>query len=297
MRITVNTPSGNIGRALTLALLDARAEVTLISRNPDKVSDLVGRGARLVPGEIDDETTLGEALAGADAVFWLNPPAIRPDYVAWSEATGQRAADVARRHGVQRALVLSSVGAQAGHGTGPVSPLLAIEKAFEAAVPHTVALRPGFFMENILRSLGTLASEGAIYAPVPGNVPVAQVATRDIAAMAAAELLDPRWTGHRVRGVHGPEDVSQDQAAAILGKVLGRPVKYVQITVEQARQGMVSMGFPAFAADLFAEMYQAILSGRMVPAEPRTAETTTTTTLEQFAREVVAPAVAQAQAR
>jgi uncharacterized protein YbjT (DUF2867 family) len=297
MRITVNTPSSNIGRVLTQALLDARAQVTIISRNPDKVADLVGRGARLIKGEIDDERVLDEALAGADAVFWLNPPAVRPDFVAWSEATGAKAAAAAKRHGVKRAVVLSSVGAQAGHGCGPVSPMLAIEKAFEANVPNTLALRPGFFMENILRNLDTLASQGAIYSPVPGNVPVPQVATRDIGVVAAQELLDEKWTGHRVRGVHGPKDVSQDQAAEILSKALGRPVKYVQVSVDQARQGMLGAGFPEFAADLFTEMYSAILSGRMIPAEPRSAETTTPTTLEQFARDVVAPAVAKAQAR
>jgi uncharacterized protein YbjT (DUF2867 family) len=297
MRITVNTPSGNIGRALTHALLDAGTHVTILGRSPDKVTDLVGRGARLIKAEVDDARALDEAFAGADAVFWLNPPAVRPDLVAWSEATGRTAAAAAKRHGVARAVVLSSVGAQAGHGTGPVSPLLAIEQAFAAAVPSSLALRPGYFMENVLRSLGTLASEGAIYSPVPGNVPVAQVATRDIAAVAAKELLDTRWTGHRVRGVHGPVDLSQDQVAETLSKVLGRPVKYVQVTVEQARQAMLGMGFPGFAADLFCEMYQAILSGHMVTAEPRTAETTTPTTFEQFAREVVAPAVAQAQAR
>ncbi|HWN69667.1 MAG TPA: NmrA family NAD(P)-binding protein [Haliangium sp.] len=297
MRITVNTPSGNIGRPLTQALLDAGAQVTIISRNPDKVADLVGRGARLVKGEIDDERVLDEALAGADAVFWLNPPAFRPDFVEWCEATGQKAAAAAKRHGASRAVVLSSLGAQAGRVTGAVAPLLAIEKAFEAALPNSLALRPGFFMENILRNVGTIAGQGAIYAPVPGDVPVPQVATRDIAAVAAQELLDGAWTGHRVRGVHGPRDVSQNEAAEILSKVLGRPVKYVQVTVEQAGQGMLAAGFPDFVAKLFTDMYSAILSGKMVPAEPRSAETTTPTTLEQFARDVVAPAVAQAQAR
>ena len=297
MRIIVNTPGGNIGRALTQALLDAGAEVTIISRSPDKVTDLVGRGARLVQGEIDDERVLEEAFAGGEALFWLNPPALRPDYVAWSEATGHKAAAVARRQGVSRALILSSLGAQAGHGTGPVSPMLAIEQAFAAAVPNTVALRPGFFMENVLRDLGTLASDGAIYAPVPADVPVAQVATRDIAAAAAQELLAGAWTGHRVRGLHGPADLSQEQVAATLSEALGRPVKYVQVTVEQARQALAGMGMPGFAVDMYAEMYEAIRSGLLASAEPRTAETTTPTTFEQFAREVVAPAVAQAQAR
>jgi uncharacterized protein YbjT (DUF2867 family) len=297
MRILVNTPGGNIGRPLTQALLDAGAQVTIISRNPDKVKDPVARGARLVTGEVDDARVLDEAFAGVDAVFWLSPPAIRPDYVAWSEATGRAAADTARRHGVSRAVVLSSVGAQVGHGTGPVSPMLVIENAFAEAVPHTVALRPGFFMENILRSLDTIARDGVIYAPVPGSVPVPQVATRDIAVVAAQELLDTSWTGHRIRGVHGPADVSQEQATAILGEVLGRPIQYVQVSIEQARQGMLAAGFPGFAVDLYGEMYEAIFAGRMISAEPRSAATTTPTTFAQFAREVVVPAVAQAQAR
>jgi uncharacterized protein YbjT (DUF2867 family) len=295
MRITVNTPSGNIGRPLTQALLDARAQVTILSRSPDKLADLVGRGARPIKAEVDDERALDEAFAGADAVFWLTPPAMRPDYIEWSEATGRKAAAAARRHGVARAVVLSSIGAQVGHGTGPVSPLLAIEQAFAAAVPSSLALRPSSFMENVLRSLGSLASEGVIYSPLPSDLPLPHVATRDIAAVAAQELLDTSWKGQRIRGVHGPVDLSQDQIAETLTRILGRQVKYVQISVDQARQGMLAAGFPGFAADLFCEMYQGFLDGRVAAAEPRTAETTTPTTFEQFAREVVAPAVAQAR--
>ncbi len=296
MRITVNTPGGNIGRDLTQNLLDAGADVTIISRSPEKVADLVGRGARLVQGSIDEQAVLDEALKGADALFWLTPPAGRPDYHEWAVLTARQAAATARRQGVSRVVLLSSVGAQSGPGTGPVGVMLAIEQLFAEHVPHTVSLRAGFFMENFFRSLDTLARDGVIYQPSPANKPFPLVATRDVAAVAAAELLDGSWTGHRIRGVQGPADLSYDQAAAILSEALGRPVKYVQVSVDQARQGMRGVGMPEFLVETFSEMYQAIVDGRMDASEPRTAETTTPTSLALFAREALAPALAQARA-
>lgn len=295
MRITVNTPSGNIGRTLTQSLLDAGANVTLISRSPDKVSDLTGRGARLVQGSIDEQAVLDEALAGADALFWLTPPAARPDYHQWAVSTAQKAAATAKRLGVSRVVLLSSVGAQSGPGTGPVGVMLEIEKLFAEQVPNTVSLRAGFFMENLFRSLDTLR-DGALYQPAPAQKPFPLVATRDIAAVAAEELLDASWTGYRIRGVHGPEDLNYAQVAAILSDALGRPIQYVQVSVDQVRQGMRGAGLPDFLTDIFSEMYQAVVDGRMDAAEPRTAATTTPTSLAAFAREALAPALAQARA-
>lgn len=297
MRITVNTPSGNIGRILTQRLLDAGADVTIISRSPEKVGDLIGRGARLVEGSIDEQAVLDQALAGADALFWLTPPAGRPDYHVWAVATARQAAATSRRLGVSRVVLLSSIGAQTGPGTGPVAPMQEIEQLFAEQVPNTVSLRAGFFMENFFRSLDTLAQDGVIYQPSPASKPYPLVATRDIAAVAAEELLDASWAGHRIRGVHGPAHLSYEQAAAILSETLGRPIKYVQVSVDQARQGMRGAGLPDFLTDIFIEMYQAIVDGRMDPAEPRTAETTTPTSLAEFAREALAPALAQAQAQ
>ena len=296
MRITVNTPSGNIGRTLTQSLLDAGADVTIISRNPEKVGDLVGRGARLVQGQIDDQAVLDEALTGADALFWLTPPAGRPDYHEWAVATARQAAATARRLGVSRVVILSSIGAQTGHGTGPVAPMLEVETIFAEHVPNTLSLRPGFFMENLFRSLDTLARDGVFYQPSPADKPFPLVATRDIGVVAAQELLDGSWTGHRIRGVHGPEHLSYNQVAAILTETLGRPIQYVQVSVDQARQGMRGAGLPDFLTDIFSEMYQAIVDGRMDAAEARTAETTTPTSLATFAREALAPALSPARA-
>jgi uncharacterized protein YbjT (DUF2867 family) len=290
MRIVVNTPNGNIGRSLVETLLARGAEVTLIARNPEKVRDFAARGARVVQGSIDDREVLDRAFEGAGAVFWLTPPGMRPDAHEWAIATARTAAEAVRRRDVKRVVLLSSVGAQSGPGVGPVGALLDIEKAFRAAAPDVVSLRAGFFMENLFRSLDTIVKAGAIFSPTPADKKSPTVASRDIAAMAAEELL-ASTPGHRTRGVHGPVDLSPREQAAILTEVLGFPVAYVEVPVEAAEKGMVDAGVPAFAAASFADMYRGIIDGRMDPAEPRSAETTTPTTFAEFARDVLRPAV------
>lgn len=295
-KIVVNTPNGTIGRKVCEALLDAGATLTVISRGADKVAPLAARGATVVEGSIDDAATLKAAFAGADSLLWITPPGgARPDYHAWATSTGEQAAALAREAGIANVVVLSSVGAHSGRGTGPVGVLLEIEDAFRAAIPHVTVLRPGFFMENFFRDVGTLAQMGKIFSPIPADKKVPLVATDDIAAAAVRALLDPR-PGHAILGLHGPEDLTYPEVAALLTEAWGRPVEYVQVRVEDARQGMLGAGFPAFAADLFAEMYQAIVDGRMDPAEPRTAETTTPTSLASFFRGTLVPALAGASA-
>jgi len=291
MSIVINTPGGNIGRALTEKLLAAGEQVVIISRNPSKVSDLVERGARIVEGSIDDEGVLEKALKGAESLFWLTPPVARPDYDDWSRSVARSAAKVAKANGVGRVVIVSSLGAHTGPGTGPVSVMRDIENGFKELIPNVASLRAGFFMENLLLSVSSIAQTGSIFMPAPADKTFPFVATRDIANTAASYLLARGWTGHVTIGVHGPKDLSYAQAAEVLSKALGKKVNYVQVSVEQAKQSMLGMGMPGFLATIFAEMYQAIVDGRMDPAEPRTPESTTPTTLFEFAREVLAPAV------
>ena len=294
-KIVVNTPNGTIGRKVSEALLDAGATLTVLSRTADKVAPLAARGATVVEGSLDDAAALKAAFAGADSLLWITPPAIRPDFQAWAIDSARQAAALAREAGIANVVVLSSVGAHTGPGTGPVGVLLAVEEAFRAAIPHVTVLRPGLFMENFFRDAGTLTQLGKIFSPIPADKKVPMVATDDIAAVATRALLDPR-PGHAVLGVHGPEDLTYAEAAALLAEAWGRPVEYVQVRVEDARQGMIGAGFPAFAADLYAEMYQAFVDGRMDQAEPRTAETTTSTSLMSFFRRALVPALAGASA-
>ena len=123
-------------------------------------------------------------------------------------------------------------------------------------------------MENLFRSIGSIAAAGAIFSPVPADKKGPVVATKDIAAVAAEELA-ASTPGHRIRGVHGAADLSGREQAAILSEALHQPIAYVEVPVEAAEQGMRDAGLPPFAVTLYGDMYRAILSGRMDSSEPR----------------------------
>lgn len=296
MRVVVNTPNSRIGRPLSAQLLDAGAEVIALSRNPDAIADLLDAEATLVTGAMDDEAALDRAFRGADAVFWLTPPPHRPDHQTWVVETARMAAEAAKRHGVKRAVILSSIGAQFGSGNGPVGTLLAVEDAFRAALPNVLALRAGFFFENLLNDVGSLAKMGTMFVSAPTDYALPWVGTADIATLAAALLLDESWSGHVYTGAHGPEDLSYNAAVEIVGEALGQAVNLVPVSLDDARQGMMGAGMPGWMADLYLEIYAGMAEGRMDPAEPRTAQSTTPTSLAAFAGEVLAPRVQAARA-
>jgi uncharacterized protein YbjT (DUF2867 family) len=292
MKIVVNTPAGNIGRNVVKHLLLKGEEVVIISRNAGKVTDLVNQGAKLVVGSIDDPAVLLKAFNNVESLFWVTPFAPdRPDYINWARQLARTAADAARTAGVSRVVLVSSVGAQHESGVGPIGCCLAIETAFRNAVPDVTALRAGSFMENYLASVGTIASSGMIFGSHPADLKISRVATCDIAQKAFEALTVRSRRGFRIVGVHGPEDLTPSRAAEIIGEAIGRQVTYVEVSVEMARKGMLEAGLPEFMADLLAEMYTGFREGRMERAEPRTEETTTETSLFEFSRNVLKPAI------
>jgi uncharacterized protein YbjT (DUF2867 family) len=293
MSVVINTPNGNIGRTLANVLLDAGQAVTLISRDLGKVEGLISRGAKAVPGSMDDHQVLRTALEGASALFWVTPPPARPDHHEWAVGTAVTAAELARRAGVKHVVILSSVGAHHGPGSGPVGALLDIELAFQRRIPNVVALRAGFFMENVLRDMAGILS-GTVYSAIPAGKPFPMVASRDIAHKAAAFLLSRNWQGHRAVGVHGPRDLSHAEVFAELSQLLGREIKYVEVPLQTVSSAMAGFGMPDFLVNTFTQMYGAVLDGRLDSAEPRTPETTTHTSFRVFARKVLLPAIAAA---
>jgi uncharacterized protein YbjT (DUF2867 family) len=291
MRFVINTPSGNIGKVVVDRLLQQNEEVILISRNPSKVEDFIKRGAQLVEGSIEDPQVIDRALKGAQGLFWLTPFVARSDYMEWAPHIAQIAANAVKKNGVERVVIISSAGAQHESGVGPIGVLPAIEESFKESAPNVTSLRAGSFMENFLNNVNMIVKTGTIFGPHPANKKIPMVATHDIGEKAAECLKNTHVGGFRVIGVHGPEDLDHMSAVKIIGEGIGRPVQYVEVSVEQAKQGMLQAGMPEVMVNLLGEMYTGFREGRMDRAEPRTVETTTRTSLLEFSRQVLKPVV------
>lgn len=292
MRILVTTPTGNIGRRVLDRLLATSHDITVLVRDPARLPEAVRARATIVTGALEDAAALGRALAGADAAFLLVPPNFtEADWFGWMRRVGTTMVSAVRATGVRRVVLLSSIGADRPKH-GPISVLGEIERQLEAAAPNVVSLRAGYFMENLLNAVPTLKAEGVMYQPHPTDLPIDFVATRDIGDVAADELLDGTWSGHRVREVLGAGGRTLAEAAAVIGAELGRPVTCVSIPAEGLRQALLGMGASASVAAGYTEMVEGLNASRFAHG-PRTPATTTPTTLEAFVREVLAPAVRQ----
>ncbi len=291
MTVVINTPNGHIGRRVTQRLLDSDVPVRVIARAPDKVIDLTSRGAEIAVGSIDDAGVLQRALEGAETLFWLTPSAFRPDYATWTSETAKKVAKALAVQGVERMVNISSLGAQAGSGTGPIAHLGVVESIFNAALPNVVHLRPGSFMENYLNHVPTIASQGTIYQTLPKSASIPVIATKDIADVAISYVLSLNWEGQSIHELLGPRDLSPSDVASIIGKAIDKPIEIVEIPIDKAREGMLASGMPDFAVAMYSEMLAAMKEGRIVPEKPRSPASTTPTGLAEFAREVLKPAI------
>jgi len=290
MRIVVSTPTGNIGRVATEKLLEAGADVAVVHRDPDKVAGLAARGAEVHQGSIDDAASLTAATAGAGALLWVTPAAPNvANLRAAQNDFGLAAAAAVQANGIPRVVNISSVGAQHDAGTGPIAGLHDVEEMLDATGASVLHLRPAYFFENYLPQAQVIRAMGGIMLPISGDISLPMIATRDIGAVAADKLLDNGWSGTSVLGLHGPQDLTFDEAAAAISAAIGRNVGHTPVDEMQARMGLSMLGLSQSLIDAMIEMYHGIETGHVVAAEPRTPETTTPTTMLDWAAEAMAP--------
>jgi uncharacterized protein YbjT (DUF2867 family) len=293
MSIAVTAPTGHIGSQLTHRLLAAGAPVTLLVRDRRKVAEQVKRGARVAEGSLTDASFVAEATKGAQALFWLTPPdPTSTDLRAHQARLGRIAAEAVRRNGIPLVVNVSSIGADLGHGTGPVDGLYDVEGALDGAARNVIHLRCAFFMENYLSAAPGIVKDGCVYFPVRADTRTPMIATRDVAEVATEYLLSDKDRGRRVVYVYGPADLTFGEAAAALTTVLGRPVRHVAVSPEQALTAMVEAGLSAHVASQMIELDKALDDGYLLSGTPASPDRRTRTTFERFAREVLRPALA-----
>jgi uncharacterized protein YbjT (DUF2867 family) len=291
--VAVTGATGHVGGVLARRLRARGVAVRAIGRSADRLRPLMAEGAESHVGSVEDAAFLTRVFTGATAVFAMIPPDYTtPDHRAYQRQVGDTLASAIEKAKVPRVVSLSSVGADLDSGNGPIAGVHDLEKRLEA-VPglHALHLRPAYFMENHLQNIGLIKAKGIAGSPLKGDLSMATIATRDIGAVAAEVLAAPSFTGRSFRELLGPRDYTMGQATRILGQAIGHPeLPYVEFPYDQARQALTAMGLSPDVARLFVEMAEGFNTGRIRPIQGRKPETTTPTTLEQFAADTFAPA-------
>lgn len=235
--IVVTGATGNIGRPLTRALAAAGEEVTAVSRHPAAVPD----GARHVVADLAEPAGLRPVLTGAESLFLLLSGDLH--------ATGANPADIvgeAVESGVRRVVLLSTLGVVTRpFGTTRIA-MRALEDAVRESGLDWAVLRPGGFASNALWWAESVRARRVVAAPF-GDVGVPVVDPADIAAVAAACLLEDRHTGAAYE-LTGPEVITPRGQTEALAAALGAPVAFQELTREEARAAM-ARSMPAELAE------------------------------------------------
>src|SRR6516165_1344231 len=145
--ITVFGGTGFIGRHLVAVLLRSGATVRVAVRHPGRVKMAAepAKAPEIVQADILEDTSVGSAIAGADAVFNLVgilTETTTQTYRAIHVEGARRVALAAQRHGVTRLIHISALGAS------PTSPAISDrtkaegEQAVRAVFPEATIVRP-----------------------------------------------------------------------------------------------------------------------------------------------------------
>jgi uncharacterized protein YbjT (DUF2867 family) len=293
--IVITTPAGQIGGQVLENLLDSGEHLRLVARDPSAIPAGTRRLVEVIEGSHGDETVIGKALDGADAVFWLTPPDPRADSVEAAYTGFTRpAAEAFKKHGVKRVVGVSALGrgtpwaARAGYVTAS----LAMDDLIASTGVAYRALTNPSFMDNIAGQAAAIKNQGMFFSPIDGDRKLPAVATRDIAAAAARLLLDDSWSGAGEVPLLGPEDLSFIDMAQIMSEVLGKPVRFQQISLAAYKDRFTGFGMSDAMAQGMTDMAWAKNQG-LDNAVQRTPGNSTPTSFRQWCEEVLNDAINQ----
>ncbi|NYI07722.1 NAD(P)H-binding protein [Allostreptomyces psammosilenae] len=216
--ILVTGATGNIGRPLVHELAAKGVKVRALTRTPAtaRFPDGVEVCDSATP-DLDGATALLLNLAGV-----VGPPG---DLLR-----------AAREAGVRRVVTVSSLvvvlDQEAKEGS-TAALHRALEASVEADFPEWTHLRPGGFAANSLQWAGKLAAGDVIREPYP-DARTSPIHEADIAAVAVRALLDDDLLGQAL-SLTGPEDLTTADQVAILGRVLGRPLRCERTSPEETK--------------------------------------------------------------
>ncbi|HQR54490.1 MAG TPA: SDR family oxidoreductase [Burkholderiaceae bacterium] len=238
--------TGTIGSEVVRLLKAQDVPFHVLVRDPVKADALRAQGIETVAGDLRQPQTLPRVLQGVEKVFVVTP--LVPDQVQMRAALIAAAKSARVRH-----VVMST-----GIGASPDSPVQIgrwhgeNEKQLQASGMAWTFVQPGFFMQNLLMHAEPIRDKGEFYLPL-GDGKVSWIDARDIAAVAVTALIEP---GHENRAypLTGPEALTGGEVATTLSEVLRRPVRYVPITPDQAKQAMTLAGMPEALADAMNEL-------------------------------------------
>lgn len=249
MTILVTGATGSVGRLVVDELVAAGVPVRALTVDPERAA--LPAEAEVVVGSLARPSTLPVALKDVSAV-----------YLAPMARTVRRFCELATEAGIERVVALSGSSVGDGHEGSSGHEYGAVEDAVREAGFAWTFLRPGVFMNNTLGWADMVrAGEVAMAYPDATQTPID---LGDIAAVAARVLLSDGHVG-ATHVLSGPEAISQRGQVTTLESVLGKEIRFRELTRAEQRAQWIGYGVPEAAVDWILGGFEETLRHPQVP--------------------------------
>ena len=251
MTLAITGATGHIGGAVARLLSDAGVPARLLVRDPSRAPSLPGTEVRRA---VYGDPACVEAMQGVETLLMVSG-AESDDRVGEHRAFVSCAAGAGVRHIVYTSFV----------GAGDRSGFLlgrdhgATEEIIRDSGMAYTFLRDNFYAEVFPHFAD---EDGALKGPA-GSGRVAAVSRRDVSEVSAVVLREPDEHAGASYDLTGPEALTLDEIAAVLTGLTGRPHRFVDETMEEARASRAHYGAPDWLVDAWISTYTAIRDGEL----------------------------------
>jgi uncharacterized protein YbjT (DUF2867 family) len=277
----VTDVTGHVGRAVLAELANQPVAVRAMLQEPGDLP-IKAPNIEAVRPDPEDPASLQRAVEGVEAVFLASQfsPHIAEAHL--------KIANAAKAAGVRRFVQLSGIGANPQMCCARMLRWLGQAETGVAACPDVAVtrLRPSYMLQMLFEFAPTIAQQGLIAGPFR-STQWSWVDARDVAAVAVAALKDPSHAG-RIYTVTGSESLSFPQIADRLSHILGKPVRYNDITANEARGWLQAKGLSPVMIEAKLELWDACASNMLNVAPNSVVQDVTgrpPRTLEEFVQD------------
>lgn len=236
--IAVAGATGKQGGAVAHHLLSRGHRVRALTRNPNKpaAQALADKGAEVVRADLENRTSLNEALAGAAALF-----SVQDFLEAGVEAElrqGINLTEAAAASSVEHIVYTGASTMDRNTGVPHLDSKWQVETRLRALDRPWTVFRPAAFMDNWEWDREAILETGVVRYPIRPDTVYRQVAVADISSMVATAFEHPDvWAG-QIMPLAG-DVATMEEITSTLSRITGRTLRYEQMSWEQcvAEQG------------------------------------------------------------
>ncbi len=223
MKIFVSGATGAQGSHIAKALVNKGYEVTSLSRSENKVTE----GVDLVPGDLEDQSTIEKAMHGAGRAVFTLPLVFDTDQAKKYVANFITSA---KNQGISLVIYNTNFDLpQEKNGFSTLDLKLELKKMFDESGLKVITLMPDIYLDNLAApwSIPVILNQGILPYPVTSGVKTPWISHFDLGQYVAAAIEKPDLAGKTLP--IGGNIVTGEELAEAISNQIGKSISFVGV--------------------------------------------------------------------